>query len=118
MRSASVVLSILQEVCDWSFTAAGLSGILTRFPFNLLSEYVDSKNQFERKYTSLYNRIKGIKLFYRFTLYGKRVVNFLQEEVCLAANLPNFTPKTRMQDENHKKHEPARAAGVGIGWMP
>ena len=76
MQGASVVLSILQEVCDWSFTAAGLSGILTRFPFNLLSEYVDSKNQFGCKYTPLNNRKKSIKLFYRFTLYGKRMVNF------------------------------------------
>ena len=96
-QGASVVLSNLQEVCNWSFTAAGLSGILTRFPFNLLSEYVDSKNQFGCKYTPLNNRKKSIKLFYRLALSGQWRDNFSAKSACLASNLLNFTPQTRMK---------------------
>ena len=33
----------------WSFTAAGLSGILTRFPFNPLPVYMGIRNQFGGK---------------------------------------------------------------------
>ena len=46
------------ESLVWSFTAAGLSGTYTRFPFNLPPEYMGSKNQFGVKYSVFFTLSK------------------------------------------------------------